>query len=69
MSRYKQMMKRFYGPGISKYIPTHKEVPLEPTEAMIREGVKAFQHARYQESDSLADWKAFYVACIKAYKP
>ena len=68
MSRYEQMMKKFYGPGITKYIPAHKEVPLEPTDAMIQAGVKAFQHARYQEADPLADWRDFYRACIKAYE-
>jgi len=69
MSRYEQMMKKFYGPGFSPRVVTTREVPLEPTDDMIQAGIQAFQHA-YQSADPHADWKAFYRACIaKAIEP
>ena len=38
-------------------------VPREPTEEMVLNGVRAFQHA-YSETDNLADWKECYRAMI-----
>ena len=38
-------------------------VPREPTEEMVLNGVRAFQHA-YSATDNLADWKECYRAMI-----
>jgi len=40
-------------------------VPKEPTDEMLRAGVKAFQHTWYNE-DTLADWREAYKAQIAA---
>jgi hypothetical protein len=40
-------------------------VAREPTDDMLRAGVRAFQHG-HRENDSLADWRAFYVAAAAA---
>jgi hypothetical protein len=43
-------------------------VPREPTEEMLLNGVRAFQHA-YNATDELADWKACYRAMIAMAPP
>lgn len=40
-----------------------KRVPVEPTEAMLKAGVDAFQHA-YSEADILSDWRACFKAML-----
>ena len=34
----------------------------QPTIKMLKAGIKAFQHARYSESNKYAEWRAFYIA-------
>jgi len=41
--------------------PEFRFVASPPTDDALRAGVRAFQKA-YSENDSLADWRAFYVA-------
>lgn len=36
----------------------------KPSNEMIQAGVKAFQNARFKESDPLYDWRAFHKAVI-----
>jgi hypothetical protein len=43
-------------------------VPREPTEEMVLNGVRAFQHA-YSETDVLEDWKDCYRAMIAMAPP
>lgn len=42
-----------------------KRVPIEPTEAMLKAGVDAFQHS-YSEADILSDWRACFRAMLAA---
>jgi hypothetical protein len=44
-------------------------VPKEPTREMTAAGIKAFQHARYDETNSYADWNACYRAMLAAVVP
>ena len=40
-------------------------VPIEPTEEMLKEGVRAFQRA-YNSEDTLNDWRTCYKAMLAA---
>lgn len=62
----KDKMSKYYGP--SGYVEPGSicesiEMPIEPTDEMLKYGIKTFQHTR-QSDDVLADWRAFYKACI-----
>jgi hypothetical protein len=47
----------------SRTMDDYVMVPREPTEEMVLNGVRAFQHA-YSETDVLEDWKDCYRAMI-----